>query len=180
MYSELIEKIEQYFQLGCTSSKSDFHILYFSYFNHLSPRSVSVVLRRYHAGCLFFHTDIRSQKVLSLENKPCHALFYSRSEKIQLCCEGTAFIHHQNTITKKQWESSRDMSKECYRQMNPPSSIKLGHTVTKQQLSLSQAYDNFAVVEIRLSSIEILKLFHTGNKRYRLNLEKKHVQELYP
>ena len=69
------------------------------------------------------------------------------------------------------------MSKECYRQINPPSSTKLCDTVTKQKrLSLSQACDNFAVVEIRLSSIDILKLFHTGNKRYRLNLEKKHVQ----
>lgn len=180
MYSNLLQEVEACFKDGVRSSKSDFHIMAFSYIDENKPKTVSVVLRRYDHGRIFFHTDIRSSKCQFINNKICHVLLYSKSEKMQICCDGNVKIHHENDVTEKHWKFSRDASKECYRLANSPSSKLVDDVLNSEKLPLSEAYKNFSVIEFNLKTVDRLKLFHSGNERYFLELDNQAAYKLNP
>ena len=54
---------------------------------------------------LWFHTDIRSNKIKILkENSKANLLFYNKSHKIQLRVSGNAKINYKNNFTEKSWK----------------------------------------------------------------------------
>ena len=124
---------------------------------------------------IWFHSDIRSNKIKILKSTPeATLLFYDKSEKIQLRISGSVKINYQNHISKKSWEKTAHMSRHCYLgDKGPGSDTSLptsGLTADVDNLKYSKeeseiGYKNFCVVETFINSIEWLYLAAKGHRR---------------
>ena len=124
---------------------------------------------------IWFHSDIRSNKIKILKSNPISTLlFYDKNEKIQLRISGSTKINYQNHITKKSWEKTAHMSRQCYLgDQAPGSNISLptsGLSTDVDNLKYSKeeseiGYKNFCVVETFIKSIEWLYLAAKGHRR---------------
>ena len=131
---------------------------------------------------LWFHTDIRSKKIRTLKTNPIASLlFYDKEEKIQLRIAGNAKINYLNSITKKSWNKTTHMSRQCYLGNKAPGSEALLPTsglteeVDNHKYSIEESeigYKNFCVVEIFIESIEWLYLAARGHRRAYFTLKK--------
>mgnify|MGYP001984129384 CR=1 FL=1 len=62
-----------------------------------------------------FHSDIRSSKIKKIKKNPnCSLLFYGKKEKIQLRLKINSQINFNNDVSKKSWEKTVHMSRQCY------------------------------------------------------------------
>ena len=124
---------------------------------------------------IWFHSDIRSNKIKILKsNSEATLLFYDKSEKIQLRIIGNTKINYQNKISKKSWQKTAIMSRQCYLGKNSPGSTSaepssgLTEDVDNLKYSLEESeigYKNFCVVESFIKSIEWLYLAAKGHRR---------------
>jgi len=124
---------------------------------------------------LWFHSDIRSNKIKILKSNPkATLLFYDKSEKVQLRISGTTEINYQNTVSKASWKKTVHMSRQCYLGNKAPgtvfSSPTSGLTENIDNLKYSKeeseiGYKNFCVVETFIKSIEWLYLAAKGHRR---------------
>ena len=136
---------------------------------------------------LWFHTDIRSKKIRTLKTNPIASLlFYDKEEKIQLRITGKAKINYQNSITKKSWNKTTHMSRQCYLGNKAPGSEALLPTsgltkeVDNHKYSMEESetgYKNFCVVEIFIESIEWLYLAARGHRRAYFTLKNSSVEK---
>ena len=93
---------------------------------------------------IWFHSDIRSNKVKILESNPkATLLFYDKSEKIQLRISGNTKINYQNDITRKAWKKTVHMSRQCYLGDKAPGSNALNPTS-----GLTFNVDNLSLIHI--------------------------------
>ena len=100
-------KIWELLNLGLQNRDLPFHIPVFISCNKENSDGRIVVLRGVDEKekKLWFHSDIRSNKVKILKSNPAAVLlFYDKNEKIQLRISGNTKINYQNDITKKSWE----------------------------------------------------------------------------
>jgi hypothetical protein len=167
---------------GVNSFKAPFHqgVVATVYHNH--PELRTVVLRDVETSMrmLRFHTDIRSAKILQLNNNNqiCF-LFYDSDLRIQLRCSGIATVHHLDAIAEKAWKKSRLPSQLCYTNLLPPGSVlsePLLIDLNRKEVEegeLVLAYENFAVVNTEINKIDWVYLHHKGHRRaifdYHLN-----------
>ena len=124
---------------------------------------------------IWFHSDIRSNKVKILKsNSDSTLLFYDKSEKIQLRICGYSKINFQNDVTKKSWDKTAHMSRQCYLGDKAPGSDvskpTSGLTSDVDNLKYTKeesetGYKNFCVIEIFIKSIEWLYLAAKGHRR---------------
>ncbi len=136
---------------------------------------------------LWFHTDIRSKKIKSLKNKPIGSLlFYDKEEKIQLRITGKTKINYKNNITKKSWDKTPHMSRQCYLGNESPGSESLLPTsglseeIDNHKYSIEESevgYKNFCVIEIFIESIEWLYLAAKGHRRAHFALKNSSVEK---
>ena len=136
---------------------------------------------------IWFHSDIRSNKVKILKSNPDAALlFYDKSEKIQLRILGLAQINYQNDITKISWQKTAHMSRQCYMGDKPPgtdvSIATSGLTEDIDNLKYSKeeseiGYKNFCVIEVFIKSIEWLYLAAKGHRRALFNLKNNSLEK---
>jgi len=136
---------------------------------------------------IWFHSDIRSNKVKILKSNPKgNLLFYDKSEKIQLRILGKTKINYTNSITKKAWKKTIHMSRQCYLGNKAPGSITnlptsgLGEKADNLKYTLEESeigYKNFCVVETYIKSIEWLYLAAKGHRRAYFNLNKKQLEK---
>ena len=124
---------------------------------------------------IWFHSDIRSNKIKILKSNPEAAfLFYDKNEKIQLRISGNTKINYQNHITKKSWEKTVHMSRQCYLGSKAPgSNVSLPTSglsndidnlkYTKEESEIG--YKNFCVIETFIKSIDWLYLAAKGHRR---------------
>ena len=129
---------------------------------------------------IWFHSDIRSNKIKILKFNPeANLLFYDKSEKIQLRISGNVKINYQNQITKKSWEKTAHLSRQCYLGDKSPGSNASAPTsgltnkidnlkYTKEESEIG--YKNFCVVEVYIKSIEWLYLAAKGHRRAYFNI----------
>ena len=137
---------------------------------------------------IWFHSDIRSNKIKTLKtNSLSSLLFYDKSEKIQLRISCDSKINYKNKITEESWRKTAHMSRQCYLGKRAPGSISMDPTsglsenVDNFKYSIEESeigYINFCLVENFIKSIEWLYLAAKGHRRayFRLNnksLEKK-------
>lgn len=119
---------------------------------------------------LFFHTDIRSPKVEALKKDPALSwLFYDEPLKLQLRLTAEASIHYKDEIATLAWQQLKLNSQLTYSISNAPGQYledvkDLPHPENSSELLLF-AENNFAVVETKVLTIDILFLHHTGNLR---------------
>tara|TARA_Y100000590_G_scaffold469644_1_gene658860 strand:- start:4138 stop:4752 length:615 start_codon:yes stop_codon:yes gene_type:complete len=124
---------------------------------------------------LWFHSDIRSNKIKILKSNPEGTLlFYDKSEKIQIRITGQTKINYKNNITEKSWKKTVLMSRQCYLGENAPGSdisepsSGLSEKVDNLDYSIEESeigYNNFCVIEIFIKSIEWLYLAAKGHRR---------------
>ena len=124
---------------------------------------------------IWFHSDIRSNKIKILKSNPESTfLFYDKNEKIQLRIYGNVKINFQNDVTKKSWNKTAHMSRQCYLgDKAPGTDVSIptsGLTEDIDNLKYSKeeseiGYKNFCVVETFIKSIEWLYLAAKGHRR---------------
>ena len=130
---------------------------------------------------LNFHTDFRSPKILDLKkNNNSSFLFYDHSIKIQLRIKTLSSINNQNEIAKQSWDLTQLSSRKCYLTKKRPSSKTnipedglpkhlQGIDPTKNESE--GGYNNFAVIQNKIESIDWLYLSYSGHKRLSINFK---------
>ena len=136
---------------------------------------------------IWFHSDIRSNKVKFLKSNPeATLLFYDKSEKIQLRISGFTKINYQNDITQISWKKTAHMSRQCYLGDKSPGSITqiptsgLTENVDNLKYSIEESetgYKNFCVIETFIKSIEWLYLAAKGHRRAYFLLKKDSLEK---
>ncbi len=129
---------------------------------------------------IWFHSDIRSNKIKILKSNPeATLLFYDKNEKIQLRISGNVKINYENQVTKRSWEKTAHLSRQCYLGDKAPgtnSSIPAsGLTIEVDNLKYTKeesevGYKNFCVIELYIKSIEWLYLAAKGHRRAYFNI----------
>lgn len=128
----------------------------------LSPRTV--ILRGFNEKLrqCFFHTDIRSEKIISIKRSQgafLHA--YDYHERLQLRITGSISLSYNNDITRFWWDNLSDFSKKIYCiEMNPGYTINHPRdiTYTHDEAGSEQGYTNFSVLTFVIDKIECLIL----------------------
>ncbi len=181
-------KIWSLLNLGLQNRDAPFHIPVFICGNSRSDGRI-VVLRGIDEKekKIWFHSDIRSNKVKILKSNPdATLLFYDKSEKIQLRICGYTKINYKNEITKKSWKKTALMSRQCYLGDEAPGSEASAATSgltadvdnLKYTMEESEAgYKNFCVVETFIKSIEWLYLAAKGHRRAYFSLKNNSLEK---
>ena len=182
-------KIWELLKTGLSNRDLPFHIPVFICGHDSNTDGRMVVLRGISKKYknLWFHTDIRSKKIKTLKTNPISSLlFYDKEEKIQLRITGKAKINYQNSITKKSWNKTTHMSRQCYLGNEAPGSDTLSPTsglteeIDNHKYSIEESeigYNNFCVVEIFIESIEWLYLAARGHRRAHFSLKNSSVEK---
>ncbi len=182
-------KIWDLLKVGLESRDLPFHIPVFICGNKKKSDGRIVVLRGVNEKekKIWFHSDIRSRKIKILKSDPeAVFLFYDKNEKIQLRISGTVKINFQNDVTKKSWEKTTHMSRQCYLGDKAPGSDSseptsgLSNDVDNLKYSKEESesgYKNFCVVETFIKSIEWLYLAAKGHRRAYFDLNKKQLEK---
>ena len=182
-------KIWDLLKIGLKNRDLPFHIPVFICSNKKKSDGRIVVLRGIDEKekKIWFHSDIRSNKIKILKSNPKGTLlFYDKSEKIQLRIFGHTKINYQNNITKKSWDKTVHMSRQCYLGNKAPGSDTpkptSGLTVDVDNLKFTKeeseiGYENFCVIETFIKSIEWLYLAAKGHRRAYFNLNKKQLEK---
>ena len=182
-------KIWELLEEGLANRDASFHIPVFICGDDTNIDGRMVVLRGANRKDknLWFHTDIRSKKIKSLKNKPIGSLlFYDKEEKIQLRITGKTKVNYKNNITKKSWDKTPHMSRQCYLGNESPGSESLFPTsglseeIDNHKYSIEESevgYKNFCVIEIFIESIEWLYLAAKGHRRAYFALKNSSVEK---
>ena len=170
--------------LGIQKAKHDYHSFVFSTVSKNSPDSRTVILRDFdeHKPAIWFHSDIRSKKILHLEeNENVSALFYDKSRKVQLRINGIADIEDDIEHNKKIWDSMRPESKLCYmgpyapsqkiNQFEPNTLKKSAHDLDKEDEHLGLS--RFCRIRIKIKKLDWLQLDYKGHQRLEFKFGKK-------
>ena len=136
---------------------------------------------------IWFHSDIRSNKVKTLKLNPkCNFLFYDKGEKIQLRIIANAKINYQNSLSESSWKKTAHMSRKCYLADKAPGTevsngtSGLSEDINNLKYSYEESeigYKNFCVVETFLESIEWLYLAAKGHRRAFFTLKNGFVEK---
>jgi pyridoxine/pyridoxamine 5'-phosphate oxidase len=128
---------------------------------------------------LRFHTDVRAPKVEQLRRRPAlSVLAYDKRLKLQLRIDGTAVIRtlaEGDALAEYAWASSAPISRRCYFIADPPSATSSPPRLDEMASDLRAvrtedpelASPHFAVIDIEVTSCELLYLKMGGNKRMR-------------
>lgn len=135
------------------------------------PQIRSLVLRGADeaANTLSFHTDQRSAKIAELQGEPNVALASLDLESyIQLRINGTAHISDDADEMDAMWRQARPHTLILYQNPLPPGmAIDDPRDGQPQTPGATDGFENFALVHIRISSIEYLDI-SPGNHRRAL------------
>ena len=176
-------KIWELLKVGLQNRDLPFHIPVFICGNKEKSDGRIVVLRGVDEKekKIWFHSDIRSNKIKILKSTPqATLLFYDKSEKVQLRICGSTKINYKNDITKKSWNKTAHMSRQCYlgnkapgsKALEPTSGLtsdidNLKYTIQESEIG----YENFCVIETYIKSIEWLYLAAKGHRRAYFSLK---------
>ena len=176
-------KIWELLEIGLQNRDLPFHIPVFICGDKNNSNGRIVVLRGIDEKekKIWFHTDIRSNKIKILKSIPeAVLLFYDKNEKIQLRISGNTKINYKNDITSKSWEKTAHMSRQCYlgdkvpgsNALTPTSGLTMNVDNLKYTLEESEiGYENFCVIETFIKSIEWLYLAAKGHRRAQIILK---------
>ena len=182
-------KIWELLKMGLQNRNLPFHIPVFICGNKEKSDGRIVVLRGVDEKekKIWFHSDIRSNKIKILKTTPqATLLFYDKSEKVQLRISGNVKISYQNQMSKKSWEKTVHLSRQCYLSDKAPGSDVSTPTsgltnkvdnlkYTKEESEIG--YKNFCVIETFVKSIEWLYLAAKGHRRAYFTLKNNSLEK---
>lgn len=130
------------------------------------------------ARSLAFYTDIRSSKIAQIsDNRFISWLFYDAGQQIQIRAEGEATIHQGTDVARQAWQQIRLSSRLNYLTEFAPGtglekpSSGLPETLLEGNLTaeaLEPGWQNFALVETKISRFDWLYLAARGHRRAEL------------
>ena len=182
-------KIWDLLKIGLKNRDLPFHIPVFICGNKIKSDGRIVVLRGVdeEENKIWFHSDIRSNKVKILKSSPeATLLFYDKNEKIQLRISGNTKINYKNDVTKKSWKKTAHMSRQCYLGNKAPGSNSskatsgLTEEIDNMKYTIKESeigYKNFCVIENYIKSIEWLYLAAKGHRRAHFSLENSSIKK---
>jgi len=182
-------KIWNLLEKGLSNRNDPFHIPVFISGDDNNHDGRIIVLRGLNKENknIFFHSDIRSNKISILKSNPKGTfLFYDKIEKTQLRIACNIQVHYKNDITKKSWEKTAHMSRQCYlgtdapglNSSEPTSGLSKDIDNSKYTIEESEiGYNNFCVIEGFISTIEWLYLASKGHRRAKFILKDNHVDK---
>ena len=110
----------------------------------------------------FFHTDIRSQKIMSLKQSRVGFLHaYDYQDQLQLRITGKISLSHDNSLTRFWWDKLSDYSKKVYcTEINPGQVINQPQNLvsTYDKENIDSGYKNFSVLTLIINEIDCLVL----------------------
>jgi pyridoxamine 5'-phosphate oxidase len=118
---------------------------------------------------LYFYTDVRTPKVVQIRADPKLALlFYDPGEKVQIRANGHAVLHYRNELARENRESLAQTGWQSYCSVLTPG-VQIQQPEEAFHWHDPQRTDNFAVVEVSLTRLEILQLSQAGHFRAQFN-----------
>lgn len=139
---------------------------------------------------LWFHTDLRAQKVTHLHNQPeIVVLFWDDETQVQLRCRARTTIHTDDALANEHWTKLWEGSRKMYLSEHEPGSVQpkpypgfppeIGERLpTKEETEAGRP--NFAVVECTVYEIDYLRLSRAGQIRARFQYETRDFDWLAP
>jgi len=147
------------------------------------PDARMVVLRQADENTkkLWFHTDVRAQKVVDLRAKPeATLLFWDDTQQVQLRCRVSIVIYTDNAVADGQWVKTWEGSRKMYLSEHKPGSVQagpypgspahFGETLPTREES-EAGRPNFSVIECTVLKMEYLHLSRAGQTRARFEYE---------
>ncbi len=172
---ELWQQAWESLRQGKTQSRSPFHQGVLATQTKSGPEARYVVLRQADQSNAYvsFHTDVRSPKVQQLKDMPRVSwCFYGEGQQLRL--QGNARFYHGDTLSREGWEQASIMSQRAYLATHAPGSVLSAPTfesaVTLGSVAMSaeenaMSLNNFMLVQIQLTSLEVLVLKSSGHLR---------------
>ncbi len=137
------------------------------------PQARVVILREFDPDTMVLRvfTDARSPKMSQITLNPqVQFVFYDQGQKLHFRVSGSAVTHHQNDVTEAYWKDLPEFGRGDYLSRLPP-----GADIVQPEDGWRNedqfGSDNFTVLEIRVSTVDWLKLSAGGHKRARLSWE---------
>jgi 3-hydroxyisobutyrate dehydrogenase len=137
----------------------------------------TVILRRVDKAAkkIYFHTDIRSNKIKEIRSSGIISwLAYDPAQVSQIRLSGRTVIHHKDDICREHWAMTAHHSRRAYMLPEGPGvEISDPENAMTQELetfnySLEESekgWEHFAVVETEIDWMEWYFTHHTGNRR---------------
>ena len=186
---EILNNIIEQLKIGVTNRSHGFHMPTFSCLdNNKEITSRIVVLRSFDPKkyTLSFHTDNRSKKIRGIQNQSCtNFVFYDFKIKTQLRIKTNSLIHYNDSIASAAWNKTKLSSRKCYLAQKSPSSdtdfpedaipahLK-GIEPNRQESNIG--FENFAVINNEILSIDWLYLSSSGHRRLRIDIKEKKIE----
>ena len=186
---KIYSKIWQLLKSGLSNRDAPFHIPTFICGEGKNFDGRMVVLRGVSEKNknVWFHSDIRSKKIKILKKNPqATLLFYDKKEKIQLRVSVKTEINYQNNTTKKAWERTPYMSRQCYLGEKTPGTNSpvptsgLSGDVDNFKYSIKESevgYRNFCLIESFITYIDWLYIVPKGHRRAHFVLTNNKVEK---
>ena len=123
---------------------------------------------------LRFNTDARAPKVASVgEGASVGVLFYDAHSKLQLRGRGEGWIERDGPPVDEAWEAATNFARRCYlgeapgeTSDTPTSGLpEWAEGIEPDEAQLIPARENFALLLLRLETLDVLHLAHTGHRR---------------
>ncbi len=125
---------------------------------------------------IFLFTDIRSKKITDIIKKPtCILHVYDPNQKIQIQIQGNAYILKDKRTYHKEWLKMNTLSKLNYLNKKKPG-LKIKKSDDYNYFFLKNKdlpSENFAIIKIKIDTIEWLYLRREGNRRAFFNYTNK-------
>ena len=182
---ELFDREINYLKDAISNGKNLYHTFTLGTISSNQSEIRTIVLRNIEENPLkiFFNADYRSPKVKELlENPSCSALFYDLSRRVQLRFKAEAKIHHKDIESEAVWQKTPLQSRKCYMgDFKPSQSLKswdpnipLKYLKTDPEEKDSESgFQNFSYIELTVLETDILKLYHDGHIRFKVDKKNK-------
>lgn len=166
---ELMMLVTKELALAKNSAKHDWHTFNLATISSDNFPSTRLMVLRDHLPeecAIVTNTDIRSPKIEAIRQNPNVAiLFYDYKNNIQLRLKCNAQINYKNEFTLNSWNNLKKFSQRCYFHKSPPSSIV---DIDYKEDFSGEGYENFCVLKMNYSTIEILQLNCNGHIRRKM------------
>lgn len=118
-----------------------------------------VVLRKVDDSLnLTLYTDHRSGKIHQLNAEPrAQLLFYHPGKKVQVMINGTAILHHQDSLALQHWQNVQGDARKAYAStLAPGTSIKQPKDAYMWNSPMTA--EHFTVIQFEPTRVEVLQL----------------------
>jgi pyridoxamine 5'-phosphate oxidase len=153
------------------------------------PEVRTMILRQVDEGApsVCFNLDIRSSKAEQIRlNSNVHCLFYDEAARVQVRLSCIGKICYNDEVSDTAWQKARIQSQLSYLTEHAPGTkllkpplLDVNRTdATLEELALAK--NNFAVLQCKISHIDILSLNHISNLRIGYDCESQQAYWLHP